>query len=231
MERLGDGELVRRELSIPVLVGLVALLGACTGPRDKGQDALAMGDGERAAKFLAAALDAEPSDSLLRRQLGEANLLVARARAEDGEDRPQDWSRAVREFERAPRADSTYRPLLEEARLGLARSLLRAGDSDRAEHKLEAILEHRPQATRVRNLLAIVVDRRGDPDRAAELFLQNTAIDTTDVDAFFNLALVEWNRGRKLVAIDHIVKASRLAPKDPEILWWMERMVRVEAGR
>lgn len=230
MERLRVGELVRRKLSIAA-IGLAALLAACSDPRGKGEDALAMGDGERAAKFLSQALDRDPSDSVLRRQLGEANLLVARSRAEDGEDKPQDWSRAVREFERAPRSDTSYRPLLEESRLGQARSLLRAGDSDRAEHKLEAILERRPRATRVRNLLAIVVDRRGDPDRAAELFLQNAAIDTTDVDAFFNLALVEWNRGRKLVAIDHIVKASRLAPKDPEILWWMDRMLRVESRR
>jgi Flp pilus assembly protein TadD len=213
------------------LVGSVLVLAACTGPRGRGEDALAMGDGERASRFLALALDRDPTDSVLRRELGEANLLVARARAEDGEDRPQDWSRTVREFERAPKSDTSYRALLEESRFGLARSLLRAGDSDRAERKLESILEHRPRATRVRNLLAIVVDRRGDPDRAAELFLQNTAIDTADVDAFFNLALVEWNRGRKLVAIDHIVKASRLAPKDPEILWWMERMLRVESGR
>jgi tetratricopeptide (TPR) repeat protein len=231
MERFRDGELVRRNLSLATAVALALVLGACSGPREKGEDALAMGDGERASRFLALALDGEPSDSLLRRQLGEANLLVARVRAEDGEDKPQDWSKAVREFELAPKSDTSYRSLLEESRFGLARCLLRAGDTDRAEHKLEAILEHRPRATRVRNLLAIVVDRRGDPDRAAELFLQNTAIDTTDVDAYFNLALVEWNRGRKLVAIDHIVKASRLAPKDPEILWWLERMVRVETGR
>lgn len=231
MERLRDGELVRRKLSTIALVGICFLLGACSGPRDRGEDALAMGDGERAAKFLSQALDRDPSDSVLRRQLGEANLLVARSRAEDGEDKPQDWSRAVREFQRAPKSDTSYHDLLEESRLGLARSLLRTGDSDRAERKLEAILEHRPRATRVRNLLAIVVDRRGDPDRAAELFLQNAAIDTADVDAFFNLALVEWNRGRKLVAIDHIVKASRLAPKDPEILWWMERMLRRESRR
>jgi tetratricopeptide (TPR) repeat protein len=230
MERLRDGELVRRNLSILAL-GLAVVLAACSGPRDKGADALAMGDGERAARFLSLALDRDPSDSVLRRQLGEANLLLARSRAEDGEDKPQDWSRAVREFERAPQSDTSHRPLLDEARFGLARSLLRAGDSDRAEHKLEAILERRPRATRVRNLLAIVVDRRGDPDRAAELFLQNAAIDSTDVDAFFNLALVEWHRGRKLVAIDHIVKASRLSPQDPEILWWMERMLRVESRR
>ncbi len=230
MERLGDGELVRRKLSIAALC-LLSLLVGCTGPRAKGDQALKMGDGERAARFFAAALDRSPSDSVLRGRLGEASLLVARARAEDGEDKPADWARAVRELERAPRGDSSYQTLLEKARFGQARSLLRAGDSDRAERKLEDLLQERPRAVRARNLLAIVVDRRGDPDRAAELFLQNTAIDSSDVDAFFNLALVEWNQGRSLVAIDHIERASRLAPKDPEILWWLERMVRETASR
>lgn len=230
MERLRDGELVRRNLLTSALAGLL-VLGACSGPREKGHDALSMGDGERAAKLLSQAVERQPTDSSLRRQLGEAHLLVARHRADDGEDQPSDWSRAAREFERSPRADSGLRPLLEEARYGQARSLLRVGDSDRAVVKLEAILENRPKATRVRNLLAIVMDRRGESDRAAELFLQNTAIDSTDVDAFFNLALVEWNRGRKLDAIEHIVEASRLAPKDPEILWWLERMARVESHR
>ena len=227
MEHVRIGGLVSRKSSWLLLL-VAGLLTACSGPREKAEEALGMGDGERAARFYAQAIDQNPSDSTLRRGLAEASLLVARARAEDGEDKPSDWSRAVREFERSSPSDTSCHSLLEEARFGWARGLLRSGDSDRAVRKLEAILENRPGAIRVRNLLAIVVDRRGDPDRAAELFLQNTAIDSLDVDAFFNLALVEWNRGRKLVAIDHLVRASRLAPKDPEILWWLERMTRVE---
>jgi len=230
MDSFWCGELVNRIRRICSGLALFALFAACSGPRDKAEAALAAGDGERAVRFYAQALDDDPTDSVLRRGLGEAQLVLARARAEDGEDKPSDWSRAARELERSAELDSSCRILLEESRLGMARSLLRAGDSDRAIRKLESILQARPKATRSRNLLAIVVDRRGDPERAAELFLQNTAIDTADVDAFFNLALVEWNLGRKLVAIDHIVKASRLAPKDPEILWWLERMVTTGAG-
>lgn len=227
MERFRVGGMVSRNLAWFACALSLGLAG-CSDARTKAEDALAMGDGERAVRFFAQSIDEDPTDSALRRGLGEAELLVARSRAEDGEDKPADWSRAVREFERSPR-DTSCRSLLEESRFGLARSLLRADDSDRAMRRLESILEARPDAVRARNLLAIVVERRGDPVRAAELFLQNTAIDSSDVDAFFNLALVEWNLGRKLVAVDHIVKASRLAPKDPEILWWLERMVRTES--
>ena len=225
MERIHFGVLVKQNPSILALLCAVWLAG-CSGPRDKADEALSVGDGERAAKFYSLALDRDPTDSVLRRGLGEANLLLARHRSEDGLDKPSDWSGAVRELERAGLSDSAGRAMLEDARYGWARSLLHAGDSDRAVGRLEAIVESRPEATRARNLLAIVVERRGDPDRATELFLQNTAIDSNDADAFFNLAMVEWNNGRKLEAIDHLLAASRLSPEDPEILWWLERMAR-----
>lgn len=221
--------LVRRNPTCLALA-IALFLWACSGPGDKADAALAVGDGERAVRFYSEALDEDPTDSVLRRGLGEAQLVLAHARSEDGEDKPSDWAKAVRELERSSMRDSSCLALLEDARFGSARALLRSGDSDRAIRKLESILEARPKATRSRNLLAIVVDRRGDPERAAELFLQNTVIDTADVDAYFNLSLVEWNLGRKLVAIDHIVKASRLSPKDPEILWWLERMLNAGSG-
>jgi len=229
MESFRIGGLVRQNPTW-LAIAVPIFLCACTGPRDKADAALVAGDGERAVRFYAQALDEDPTDSSARRGLGEAQLALAQSRFEDGEDKPSDWSKAVRELERSAVADSSCLALLEEARFGCARALLRTGDSDRAIRKLESILSARPKATRTRNLLAIVLDRRGDPERAAELFLQNTAIDTTDVDAFFNLALVEWSLGRKLVAIEHIVKASRLAPKDPEIMWWLDRMLNTGTG-
>lgn len=206
-------------------------LAACSSPRDKAEQALSMGDGERAAKFYAQALDGDPTDSVLRRGAAEASLVVARHRAEDGLDHPADWSATVRELERCAVVDSAGAAMMEEARYGWARSLLRAGDTDRAVSKLEAVLDARPRATRARNLLAIVLEKRGDAERATELFLQNTAVDSSDADAFFNLAMVEWNSGKKLDAIEHILAASKLAPRDPEILWWLERMVREAASR
>jgi Flp pilus assembly protein TadD len=185
--------------------------------------ALAQGDGERAAKFFSQALDRDPGDARLRRGLGEAWLLVARQRSEDGEDKPSDWSRTVRELELGP-ADTASKRILGEARLGWAKALARAGDTDRAVRGLERELESDPRATGARNFLAILVDRRGEREHAEELFLQNAAIDSTDASAWFNLALVEWGRGRRLDAAEHMLHASKLDPKDPEILLWLERI-------
>ena len=159
----------------------------------------------------------------MRRGLAEAWILVARERTEDGEDRPVDWAKPARELERVP-LDTAVERLLDESRLGRARALARSGDTSRALRVLEQALESNPRATASRNLLAVLVDRRGEHDRAAELFLQNTVIDSLDVDSWFNLGLVEWARGRRLEAAEHMLRASRLSPKDPEILWWLGRI-------
>ncbi len=207
------------------VVGCLCGLCSCSDrvAKKDAHTALAQGDGERAARFFSQALDRDPGDVRLRRGLGEAWLLVARQRSEDGEDKPSDWSRAVHELERSP-SDTAAKRILSEAQLGWAKALVRAGDTDRAVRGLEHELEATPRATAARNFLAILVDRRGERDHAEELFLQNAAIDSTDANAWFNLALVEWGRGRKLDAAEHMLHASKLDPKDPEILLWLERI-------
>jgi Flp pilus assembly protein TadD len=216
--------MVRRILVLISAVGL-GVLSSCSDRtlRRDARTALAQGDGERASRFFAQALDRDPGDPRLRRGLGEAWLLVARQRAEDGEDKPSDWSRSVHELERGV-TDSAAKRILGEARLGWAKSLARSGDTDRAVQGLEKELVSDPRATGARNFLAILVDRRGEREHAEELFLQNTAIDSTDASAWFNLALVEWGRGRRLDAAEHMLHASKLDPKDPEILLWLERI-------
>ena len=209
------------------------LLLSCSGreSRRQGDQALAQGDAERAARFYSNALDRDPADPASRRGLAEALVLLARDRADDGEDRAADWSRAARELQRLPGEDSATLRLLDECRLGKARSLARAGDTDRAVRALESALDANPRAAASRNLLAVILDRRGEHDRAEDLFLQNAAIDSTDADAWFNLALVEWARGRRLQAAEHILHASRLSPKDPEILWWLGRIAAMDGDR
>lgn len=216
--------MVRRILSLLCASGLCCLW-SCSdrAVRRDARIALAQGDGERASRFFSQALDRDPADVRLRRGLGEAWLLVARQRAQDGEDKPSDWSRSVRELERAP-ADTASKRILGEARLGWAKALARSGDTDRAVQGLERELVSNPRATAARNFLAILVDRRGEREHAEELFLQNAAIDSTDANAWFNLALVEWGRGRRLDAAEHMLHASKLDPKDPEILLWLERI-------
>jgi Flp pilus assembly protein TadD len=221
--------MVKRTL-LPASFAAWILLTGCSdrGLRKDAREALARRDGERAARFYSELVDRDPADSRSRRGLAEALVLVARERDEDGEGKPADWSRAAREFDRLDDRDSATSRLRDECGLGKARSQLHAGDTDRAVRTLHGALERNPRATASRNLLAIVLDRQGEHGRAEDLFLQNTAIDSTDADSWFNLALVEWSRGRRIQAAEHILHASRLNPKDPEILLWLERIATLE---
>lgn len=196
----------------------------------RANDALAMGDGARAARDFALALDDDPSDTALRRGLGEALVLVAREKAKDGEDLPADWSKASRELQRGGK-DSTMEPLLAEAGLAWAKAMLRHGDTSLAVAGLEARLKSAPRSHRERNLLAIVMDRQGERDRAAELFLENARQDSSDIDSWFNLALVDWARGRRIQAAEHLLQAAKRSPDDPEILYWLGKMSDAEVPR
>lgn len=206
------------------LVGLVALTVSCGDSVVKRANAaLALGDGQRAAKDFTIALDGDPTDSALRRGLGEALILVAREKAGDGEDLPADWSKAKRELERSGK-DSAVGPLITEASLAWARSVLRRGDTDLAVTGLEARFDAGLGSRRERNLLAILMDHRGQREKSSELFLENAKEDSTDADAWFNLAMVEWARKRRIQAAEHLLLAAKHAPEDPEILYWLGKL-------
>ena len=214
-----------------LVAALAALLAACVDSAERrANEALALGDGERAARDFAKALDTDPTDTALRRGLGEALVLVARQKAVDGDDLPADWSKAARELERSGK-DSSVTPLVAEASLAWARSVLRRGDTDLAVAGLEARLDTAWGSRRERNLLAILLDHRGQRDKAAELFLGNAKEDSTDADAWFNLAMVEWASKRRILATEHLLLAAKHAPDDPEILFWLGKVSDAEPKR
>ncbi|QQS05502.1 MAG: tetratricopeptide repeat protein [Fibrobacterota bacterium] len=220
-----------RRTSRIALFGIAVLMVSCGDPAVKRANAaLAMGDGTRAARDFTTALDQDPTDTALRRGLGEALILVAREKANDGDDLPVDWSRAARELERSGQ-DSTVETLIAEASLAWARSVLRRGDTDLAVTGLEARMDSATETRRERNLLAILLDHRGERDRAADLFLENAQEDSTDADAWFNLAMVEWARKRRIQAAEHLILAAKHAPEDPEILYWLGKLSDAEPKR
>ncbi|HNY29577.1 MAG TPA: hypothetical protein PKO15_01705 [Fibrobacteria bacterium] len=220
-----------RSLRLPVAAGMLLWWTGCgDATARKAVEALAAGDGPRAAREYAKALDESPGDTSLRRGLGEALILVARQKAEDGDDLPSDWSGARRELERSGR-DSSVSALIDEASLAWARAALRRGDTDLAIVGLEERMDSASGTRPERNLLAILMDHRGQREKASELFLENARKDSTDADAWFNLAMVEWARERRIEAAEHLLLAAKHAPDDPEILHWLGRITEKDFAR
>lgn len=220
--------MVGKRLHLVVILPLLAGLAGCV--RDELRQAdrcLALGDEERALALYASVLDRVPEDIRARRGSGLSLLALASERAEDGNDLPEHWSRAVRELSLADTAtDSVVREGLLDGRTRWARSLAARGDTLRAEEILEDLVQAFPLRTGPRHSLAVLLARDGRAAQAEELFLRNAVLDSTDVDTWFNLGLLSWNAGRSLESTHFFLKAERLAPTDPEVLWWVAKTSR-----
>lgn len=220
--------MVGKPLHLVVILPLLAGLAGCV--RDdlrQAERCLALGDEERALALYASVLDRVPENVRARRGSGLSLLALASERAEDGDDLPAHWSRAVRELSLADTVtDSVVREGMLEGRTRWARSLAERGDTLRAEEILEDLVLAFPQRTRPRHSLAVLLARDGRAAQAEELFLRNAVLDSTDVDTWFNLGLLSWNAGRSLEATHFFLKAERLAPTDPEVLWWVAKSSR-----
>lgn len=205
------------------LLFLLALLGGCDSSLRKGTICLEQGDWERAVRFFAEAVDRDPADLEARRGLGKALLQKSQALEADRLDRAQDWDAAVRELSiaMAGQDDSVLGSALYQARLQAARAMARAGDTATALVRLEGLSKAWPERTPARNLEAVLRFRRGEFEKALGLFQENVRLDSTDVSASFNLGLLCLHTGRSAQATEHLLKAARLAPKDPEILYWL----------
>lgn len=218
--------MVGKRMRLVVSLAAFALLSGCV--RDelrRGELCLSLGDAQRAQTIFASVLDRSPDDKRARRGLGLAGIALARQKAEDGDDRPSDWSRAIRELSLADTVtDSVVREGLFAGRERWARSLVSHGDTLRAEEILEDLVIADPRRTGPRRSLAVLLARTGSVERAEDLFLQNAVIDSTDVDTWFNLGLLSWNAGRRLEATERFLRAERYAPTDPEVLWWVSKV-------
>lgn len=196
----------------------------------RGAASLAQGDAERAVRFYGEAVDRRPDDGAARSGLGRALFQRVALAEEDGAVEPAAWAVVARELDRAVAfaADTELVSARHQAHLRWAAGLARTGDTIRALARLEDLVRQAPRRTEARNRLAILLHRRGEPERAEELFLRNAALDSLDPTPWLNLGMLEWSRGRTMIASEHILKASRLAPHDPEILWWVERVAGAE---
>lgn len=205
--------------------GIAGLAGCVSSDLRKAEICLAQGDAERSFDLFSSVLDRDPTQTRGLRGVGLSLLLLATDKADDGEDRASDWGKAVRALGRADTSgDSTVREALLEARVRWARSLASQGDTLRSEEILEELVVAHPRRTGPRKSLAVLLAHTGRNDRAEELFLRNAALDSSDVDTWFNLGLLAWNQGRHREAAEHFLRAQRLAPTDPEILWWASKV-------
>jgi Flp pilus assembly protein TadD len=202
------------------------LLCGCRNELDKGEICLRQGDWVRAVAFYEQAVDHDPADGEARSGLARALLQKAQSLALDQRDSAHHWDAAAKEMEIAIQEvpDSLLSQALYETRLQAARKWANAGDTTVALHRLAELREAYPRRTEARNAEAILSVQRGDWAKATDLFLENVAIDSNNVTAQFNLGLLLWKQGRTPQAASFFLHAARIAPRDPEIQYWLEKV-------
>lgn len=207
-------------------LALAVVLVGCERSLEKGRICLEQGDWERACRFYAQAVDRDPSDLEARRGLGKALLQKSQALEADKLDRAADWDAAVRELSiaMAGQDDSILTGALYQARLQAARAMARAGDTGTALVRLEGLSRAWPAKSSARNFEAVLRFRRGEYEKALVLFQENVRLDSNDVSACFNLGLLSMHTGRSAQATEYLLRAARLAPEDPEILYWLGKV-------
>lgn len=202
---------------------VLSLLVGCERLQEKGRICLEQGDWERACRFYGEAVDRDPSDLEARLGLGKALLQKSQALEADHRDKTGDWDAAVKELTiaTAMRQDTGVASALYMARLQAAHALARDGDTAATLGRLEDLVKAWPGRTAARNFEAVLRYRRGEYEKALGLFQENVRLDSGDVSAAFNLGLLCLHTGRPALATDYLLKAARLSPKDPEILYWL----------
>lgn len=214
--------MMRRALTLLLAAGL--LLCGCRRDRESAaMRCLELGDWPRAQKLFSQILDDDPADPAAR--VGMARALVQRAESQalSQRDEPSAWEDAVRELEIAQgfSSDTTLRSSWSRANYLWARSLVQKGDTAAALGRLKELLRTDPRQLPARNLAGILEYRGNHPRMARELFLQNVAIDSTDVPSLYNLGLLEWQEGDISQAHQWWLRALKVDPHDENSLWWL----------
>ncbi|NIM19706.1 MAG: tetratricopeptide repeat protein [Candidatus Latescibacteria bacterium] len=104
------------------------------------------------------------------------------------------------------------------ARIGLARAHRLAGDIDRSEEIIRALLEQTGGADGEAHYeLAAILERKGDLSAAIESYQAAARVPSLQMDAFLGLARVYRRLGREEEALDYISKAQALQRRAQEL--------------
>jgi len=214
---------VMRSIAIRILCGIILLFSqfSCTSNNrsiEKGLASLRLGDYSMAIHFFEEVLNRDPENYDARLGMGKALIQQSSVKNNDSTT----WSKALTHLEaaRSIRPQSEVEPILSEAWIIHARSLLNGNDTLAALKALSRAIDLNPRTVEALNLTGIIYFKLGEPDKAQILFNRALAIDTTKSFTYFNLGMVKWAARDFEGAHRTWFKAVQLAPQDKDIVYW-----------
>ena len=202
---------------------VATVLCACNGnDLARGDEALRIGDYERAVTNFSKVLDLEPSNRDARYGLAIAYYAIAEDKERLKESTLAFWERTVREFKILSVVDTSEKskPMYSTSLFYLARAMLAENAQAKVMPLLDKSIQLDPENYFSYNLKALILAGVGDTDGAKKIYAYIVTKEPKFASAYVNLGNLYWNARDYESAWDIWSMGHEALPQDEVLAKW-----------
>ncbi len=202
---------------------VAAVLCACNGnDMNRGDDALRIGDFDRAVKNFSNVLDADPANRDARYGLAIAYYAIAEDKERLKVSSLESWERTVREFKILSVVDTSgkSKPMYSTSLFYLARAMLAQNAQAKVLPLLDKSIQLDPENYFSYNLKALILAGQGDTDEAKKIYAYIVTREPKFASAYVNLGNLYWNAHDYESAWDIWSMGHEALPQDAVLAKW-----------
>lgn len=202
---------------------VAAVLCACNGnDMNRGDDALRIGDFDRAVKNFSNVLDADPANRDARYGLAIAYYAIAEDKERLKVSSLESWERTVREFKILSVVDTSgkSKPMYSTSLFYLARAMLAQNAQAKVLPLLDKSIQLDPENYFSYNLKALILAGQGDTDEAKKIYAYIVTREPKFASAYVNLGNLYWNAHDYESAWDIWSMGYEALPQDAVLAKW-----------
>lgn len=202
---------------------VAAVLCACNGnDMNRGDDALRIGDFDRAVKNFSNVLDADPANRDARYGLAIAYYAIAEDKERLKVSSLESWERTVREFKILSVVDTSgkSKPMYSTSLFYLARAMLAQNAQAKVLPLLDKSIQLDPENYFSYNLKALILAGQGDTDEAKKIYAYIVTREPKFASAYVNLGNLYWNAHDYESAWDIWSMGHEVLPQDAVLAKW-----------
>ena len=196
---------------------------ACDGnDMNRGDEALRIGDYDRAVTNFSNVLDRDPANRDARYGLAIAYYAIAEDRERLKQSTLALWDRTVREFRILSAVDTSekVKPMYSTALFYLARAMLPENEPAKVLSLLDKSIQLDPENYFSYNLKALILGGQGDADGAKQIYAYIVTKNPKFASAYVNLGNLYWNIHDYESAWDIWSMGHEALPQDPVLAKW-----------
>ena len=202
---------------------VAAVLCACNGnDMNRGDDALRIGDFDRAVKNFSNVLDADPANRDARYGLAIAYYAIAEDKERLKVSSLESWELTVREFKILSVVDTSgkSKPMYSTSLFYLARAMLAQNAQAKVLPLLDKSIQLDPENYFSYNLKALILAGQGDTDEAKKIYAYIVTREPKFASAYVNLGNLYWNAHDYESAWDIWSMGHEALPQDAVLAKW-----------